>query len=265
MELVGNVPADEKGELTLFPPNVSGVFSTFAIIVFAFTGHQNMFSIVNEAKDKSLTSLTRLVNSAVGLAASFFIVVGLAGYLTFGDAVTGNVIMLYPNVWSTTIGRASIVFMVIFSFPLMMHPARISVNNIYFWCKMNLGNQEVPELTPLLSNQESLQSIHSHKHNFVVPFPHKTFLIITSGLLISAYFLAITIKSFALVLAIVGATGSTAISFILPGLFGYKLIGSELGDVSVLETILKNLALALTIWGFIVMVACLYTSLFLRV
>ena len=263
--LVGNVPADEKGELTLFPPNVSGVFSTFAIIVFAFTGHQNMFSIVNEAKDKSLTSLTRLVNSAVGLAASFFIVVGLAGYLTFGDAVTGNVIMLYPNVWSTTIGRASIVFMVIFSVPLMMHPARISVNNIYFWCKINLGNQDVPELTPLLSNQESLQSIHSHKHNFVVPFPHKTFLIITSGLLISAYFLAITIKSFALVLAIVGATGSTAISFILPGLFGYKLIGSELDDVSVLETILKNLALALTIWGFIVMVACLYTSLFLRV
>lgn len=103
--LVGDIPADEKGDLTLFPPTASGVFSTFSIIVFAFTGHQNMFSIVNEAQDKSLTSLTRLVNSAVLLAASFFIVVGLAGYLTFGNTVTGNIILLYPNEWTTTIGH----------------------------------------------------------------------------------------------------------------------------------------------------------------
>lgn len=145
----------------------------------------------------------------------------------------------------------------------MLHPARISFNNIYFWCKTNLGKKSAPETAPLLSTQETLETAPTNKHNLMVPFPHKTFLIITTGLLIASYFLAVTIKSFALVLAIVGATGSTAISFILPGLFGYKLIGSELDDPSALESILKNLSLGLTIWGFVVMVVCLYTSLFL--
>lgn len=95
----------------------------------------------------------------------------------------------------------------------------------------------------------------------VVPFPHINFVIVTTVLLIVGYILAIALKSFALVLAVVGATGSTAISFILPGLFGYKLIGSELDDPSILEVIFKNLSLCLTLWGVIVMFVCLYSSL----
>ncbi|KAM9890571.1 hypothetical protein OXX69_012540, partial [Metschnikowia pulcherrima] len=95
----------------------------------------------------------------------------------------------------------------------------------------------------------------------VVPFSNTTFCTITTALLILGYFLAATLDSFALVLAIVGATGSTAISFILPGLFGYKLIGSEKTSPSKTERILRGLALSLTIWGFFVMVVCLYSSL----
>ena len=133
---VGDI--ERKGEITLFPTSATGVFSTFSIIVFAFTGHQNMFSIINEARDKSLTSLTKLVNFAILVSSLLFIVVGLSGYLTFGQDVDGNVILLYPNGITTTIGRFAIVFMVTFSFPLMIHPARISVNNIYYWIRMNV-------------------------------------------------------------------------------------------------------------------------------
>ena len=79
--------------------------------------------------------------------------------------------------------------------------------------------------------------------------------------MIIGYLLAISIKSFALILAIVGASGSTSISFILPGLFGYKLIGSELDDPSTLEVAFKNLSLGLTFWGVAVMILCLYSSL----
>ncbi|KAK6458603.1 vacuolar amino acid transporter 7 [Scheffersomyces xylosifermentans] len=273
--LIGDVPSELKGDIVLIPPTVTGIFSTFSIIVFAFTGHQNMFSIVNEARDKSLTSLTGLVNLAILISAVLFIVVGLAGYLTFGDKVNGNVILSYPNAWTTSLGRFCIVFMVIFSFPLMIHPARISVNNIYYWTKINLFHQPESEeatappseSTGLLSateTHESLEIAATKAQSHIVPFPDNVFIIITAALLIAGYILAITIKSFALVLAIVGATGSTAISFILPGLFGWKLIGSESDDPSVLEVIFKNLSLGLTIWGFVVMVLCLYTSLFLN-
>lgn len=269
--LLGNVPPEYKGEVGLFPTSFTSVCSTFSIIVFAFTGQQNMFSIINEAKDKSLPSLTSLVNSVILCASALFIVVGIAGYLTFGDFVDGNVVLLYPAALSTTLGRLSIVFMVVFSFPLMMHPARISINNVYYWVLVNVfgkipprvDNRERDESAALLAEEEEQPSEHQPKHSkaYIVPFPDSTFYTITTILLLVGYTAAITIKSFALILAVVGATGSTAISFILPGLFGYKLIGSESDDPSSFETIFKNLSFALVIWGFFVMVVCLYSSL----
>lgn len=266
--LVGDVPHHLKGNITIGPPTLSGVFSTFSIIVFAFTGHQNMFSIINEAKDKSIVSLTKLINFAVALSAVLFATVGLAGYLTFGDKVNGNVILLYPSNWTTTLGRFAIVFMVVFSFPLMIHPARISVNNIYYSIKLHFSNRNKSsspeETTGLLTHhqtdaEEFGEAPKSDTH--VVPFSNTTFNVITILLLVSGYYLAVTVKSFAFVLAIVGATGSTAISFILPGLFGYKLISSESDDPTILEKTFKSLSLALVIWGFIVMFLCLFVTL----
>lgn len=264
---IGDIPASERGEIVWVPQSFTAVFSTFSIIVFAFTGHQNMFSIINEAQDRSLSAMSTLANITIACASVLFIAVGLAGYLTFGDAVLGNVILLYPSAWSTTIGRFSIVFMMLCSFPLMFHPARISVNNIYYWVKLNCfggvapPDEQTQESTSLLQGNREQGNGSKIKSAVVVPFPTPTFNTITTVLLIIAYTLAISIKSFALVLAIVGATGSTAISFILPGLFGYKLIGSENDDPSNLERLLQMLALVLTIWGVFVMVVCLYSSL----
>lgn len=272
--LIDDIPDSSKGEIKLFPPNILGMFSTFSIAVFAFTGHQNMFSIINEAKDKSLKSITELINIAIIVSSVLFIVVGLAGYSTFGDKVNGNVILLYPNSWTTTLGRLCIVFMVVFSFPLMLHPARISVNNIYHTVYSKIMEKEDhgdtdDETTALLD--DASQEIHEtgsvledlSMKTTVVPFSRNVFLAITTILLIAGYTFAITIKSFAFVLAIIGATGSTAISFILPGLFGYKLIGSEVDYPSKTDLLLKSCSLALVIWGFGVMFLCLYTTLFM--
>lgn len=263
---IGVLP-EERGNIIYFPHSVTDVFSTFSIIVFAFTGHQNMFSIINEARDKSLCSLSRLVNFVILGSSFLFIIVGLAGYLTYGDNVGGNIILLFPNSLSTKLGKLSIVFMVLFSFPLMLHPSRISINNIYFWftSKSSTKLENESERTALLPSDplENSDEI-SIKDAHIVPFPNVVFNVITALLLIMGYSLAISVKSFALVLAVVGATGSTAISFILPGLFGYGLIGSELDDPSTLEIILKRLSLLLVIWGFAVMILCLYSSLFLN-
>jgi len=53
------------------------------------------------------------------------------------------------------------------------------------------------------------------------------FALITSGILILSYFTALNVSSLDTVLAYVGSTGSTAISFILPGLFFYKVSDPE--------------------------------------
>ncbi|KAL7666115.1 Amino acid transporter transmembrane domain-containing protein [[Candida] zeylanoides] len=273
--VVGHYVADDirdpdlKGPVSWWPQSISAIFSTFAIIVFAFTGHQNMFSIINESRNKSLPSLAVLILVAIAVSAALFIVVGLTGYLTFGSHVTGNIILSYPAAISTTLGRFCIVFMVVFSFPLMIHPARISVNNIYYWVQQRITGPQVPpqrpiaasETEPLLSGSSS--SARPVLEAPVVPLSAATFNVLTTLLLAVGYVAAITVKSFAFVLTIVGATGSTSISFILPGLFGFSLIGSESQHPSKVEKVLKALSLALVVWGFLVMALCLYTALLL--
>lgn len=270
--LIGDIPVSYKGDLILFPLSAMNVFSTFSIIVFAMTGHQNMFSIINEAADKSLSSLAYLVNLTVVASGGIFLVMGLAGYLTFGSLVNGNIILLYPPAFSTTLAKLSIVFMVVFSFPLMIHPARISVNHIYYWVLVSIFGKHPPPsdaldaTSPLLAELEraNMEALAPNTSKvYIVPFPDRTFYTITTVLLVVGYTAAATVKSFAFVLAVVGATGSTSISFILPGLFGYKLIGSESDDPSKLEQIMKWLGLVLTVWGVLVMVLCLYSSLVL--
>ena len=115
---------------------------------------------------------------------------------------------------------------------------------------------------------------------------------ITTTILILSYTVAMTISSLEKVLAYVGSTGSTSISFILPGLFYYKISspnsaahqkltkedddeddgsdGAEdddtlLGGVSPKDrawrrNILRKLSLALAIYGVVVMITCLVTN-----
>lgn len=49
------------------------------------------------------------------------------------------------------------------------------------------------------------------------------FSVITTSILILSYIVAMSVSSLEAVLAYVGSTGSTSISFILPGLFYYKI------------------------------------------
>lgn len=53
------------------------------------------------------------------------------------------------------------------------------------------------------------------------------FAILTTVILTCAYIVALSVTSLARVLAFVGSTGSTSISFILPGLFYYKISDPE--------------------------------------
>jgi len=51
-----------------------------------------MFSILNEIKDGSSKSTTRVVIASVGTSASVYVLVAITGYLSFGDNVVGNIV-----------------------------------------------------------------------------------------------------------------------------------------------------------------------------
>ena len=113
------------------------------------------------------------------------------------------------------------------------------------------------------------------------------FAVITTVIIVLGYIAAMTVSSLDKVLAYVGSTGSTSISFILPGLFYYKISDPDsihhqrlakedddesgddeengLGDHrsgAWRRAMLRKLALSLAIYGLFVMVMCLGTNLF---
>ena len=117
------------------------------------------------------------------------------------------------------------------------------------------------------------------------------FAAITTAIIVLSYIVAMTVSSLETVLAYVGSTGSTSISFILPGLFYYKISspesphhqklmkedddeeddGSGSDDEGLLggsrlksrpwrRKLLRRLSLAVAIYGVIVMITCLVTN-----
>jgi amino acid permease len=82
--------------------------------------------------------------------------------------------------------------------------------------------------------------------------------------MIASYLFAITISDLSVVLGIVGATGSTTIGYILPGIFYFKFCqnqrvpGENMG-------MLQFMSLVLAFSGFFIMVTALGTILLGRV
>ena len=275
-------PSDEilrlKGRISyLLPPQSHdlNVLNTLPIFVFAYTCHHNMFSIINEQRSSRFEHVMKIPLIAISLALILYIAIGCAGYLTFGDNIIGNIIMLYPQAVSSTIGRIAIVLLVMLAFPLQCHPARASIHQILqHFAEENvsisatLANEPTvaTESSPLIRDSSLDLNEVIEEESFYqpkeTPLRGKSFIVITCSILVASYLVAISVSSLARVLAIVGATGSTSISFILPGLFGYKLIGTEHKTAVPLTTkIFKYTGLLLFIWGLIIMITCLTAAL----
>ncbi|CAI4060520.1 aspartate/glutamate transporter SKDI_05G2070 [Saccharomyces kudriavzevii IFO 1802] len=270
-----------KGRISYFFPKQShdlNILNTFPIFVFAYTCHHNMFSIINEQRSSRFEHVMKIPLIAISLALILYVAIGCAGYLTFGDNIIGNIIMLYPQTTSSTVGRVAIVLLVMLAFPLQCHPARASIHQILqHFTEENATISTTSTSSPAPTNESSPlirdnsldinevieeESIYQPKET---PLKGKSFIVITCAILIASYFVAISVSSLARVLAIVGATGSTSISFILPGLFGYKLIGTEHKEGIPLGTrLFKYSGLALFISGLVIMITCLTAALKLR-
>lgn len=269
-----------KGIISLgIPPNatIRTMLSSFPIFVFAYTCQHNMFSIINELPDSSIKTSRRVAYTAIVLAILLYMTIGNSGYLTFGDRVTDNIIALYPLSLSTTIGRIAILLLVMLAFPLQCHPARDSINNM--WHHFTKNGYIIPEESSGLIKNTYRTNVSDSSANDIpteqfeendfnttnsTPLEGLRFIVITSTILVFSYLVSVSVTSLAKVLAIVGATGSTSISFILPGIFGYQIIGSEYENKNIptLKRLLRYTSLALTIWGFFVMIICLVAALF---
>lgn len=128
---------------------------------------------------------------------------------------------------ASTIAKAAIVALVTFSIPLQIHPCRASIDAVLRWRPNGSRSQgspiaPQPGSQPLLPSNTVSAAVDSHGAPMVA-MSELRFALITSVLLLLSYVTALNVSSLDRVLAFVGSTGSTSISFILPGLFYYKI------------------------------------------
>lgn len=171
-----------------------------------------------------------------------------------------------------------------FSYPLQVHPCRASVDAVLKWRpkrRLDSSHGSPARIAQLLPS--------SRIGGAVKEMGDIRFAAITTTIIVLSYIVAMTVSSLEKVLAYVGSTGSTSISFILPGLFYYKISSpdsahhqrvvkedeeddSDGGDDEGLlggggpkgnarrKDILRQLSLALAIYGVVVMITCLITN-----
>ncbi|KAK4684951.1 hypothetical protein P7C73_g5205, partial [Tremellales sp. Uapishka_1] len=228
--------------------------SSFPVQVFAYTCAQNLFPIFNELKDRSQKRMNIVMASSIGSAAAVYEVLGIIGYLTFGDKVGSNVIAMYPATSLViAVGRLGMVLLVGLSYPLQALPCRQSLHGLT--AGLFTRTRETKAISSDGEAEEDEESSLVPKHGDIGrrsagDMSQGEYIGFTVGILVSGFIIAELVDEMGVVLGFVGSTGSTIISFILPGFFYFRLFRSEPGAT-------KWFALALGIYGLAVMGFCL--------
>ncbi|KAJ7149759.1 transmembrane amino acid transporter protein-domain-containing protein [Mycena crocata] len=233
----------DRGEVHLihFSPNF---VSTFPVQVFAFTCSQNLFPIFNELKSNSQRRMNVVIGGAIGSATLTYEVIGVLGYLTFGSTVGANIIAMYPSTsLFIAVGQLAIVVLVLFSYPLQVHPCRNCLDKIFH-------AKEVLKQVAVAEDEDLPEVDDDHAAGEMSALKHT---LLTSAIVVCGFTIAFFVNDLQLVLSFVGSTGSTTISFILPGLFYWQLTRADRNR----NNALSLAALALATYGAFIFVFCL--------
>jgi amino acid permease len=226
---------DCRGEIVAFT-DAPSTLSKLPIFIFAFTCHQNIFPIVNELQNRTQERLNAIVFASIGFALVIFYIVAIEGYHTFGSNVRGDILLNYPENGYVTILRICIAFMLALHYPLQLDPSRRCISSlIAVVSRWSEGRSR--SLSPRgLSDVEDSAVATGQEDDGIFNDKSKTdsaindflsddriFYAITISFLFMSFVIAMIVDDLGVVLAMVGATGSTLVSYILPGLIYVKL------------------------------------------
>ncbi|QRV74217.1 Transmembrane amino acid transporter protein [Ceratobasidium sp. AG-Ba] len=241
----------ERGEVHLVHIDKSFI-STFPVQVFAFTCAQNLFPLYNELRSNTQARMNLVIFSSIFSAAATYEVIALFGYLTFGSKVGPNIIAMYPpTTLFIAIGQFAIVVMVMFSYPLQVHPCRGCLDKVFHGGHKPVAPAAQGADADDDEDEVLAEALDPHgAHGQMTMARH---IALTVGIVGCGFAIAYFVDDLQLVLSFVGSTGSTTISFILPGLFYFKLFRNDPGH----SRVLLGAALALALYGALIFVFCL--------
>jgi len=118
-----------EGEPVLATDALS-ILDAFGTLTLAYACQSTTPIIVSDMQRPTRGRIAATYALALGLAMSLYLAVGLAGYVTFGPEVDPDILNGYPNSPIVLAARLGIAVVVIFSFPMTVFAARISIGTL---------------------------------------------------------------------------------------------------------------------------------------
>jgi len=199
-----------------------GTCKILAIFIFGFTCHQNIFSACNELRGFNIPRINRVIQGCILLCWTMYALIALMAYHTYGSNVKSDVLQSFPPNMTLAVARILIATNCAFCFPLQSHPCRTSISMIIHqiqqWRKMKRIQRHHYTLA------KDIDADTEKKHEIEPHVPSTRRLRVLSVLIcLLSISVAMAVSDLGTVLAVVGATGSTTISYILPGAIFLKL------------------------------------------
>jgi solute carrier family 38 (sodium-coupled neutral amino acid transporter), member 11 len=176
-----------RGSIIINP----GIFQAIGVISFAFVCHHNSLLIYGSLKKPTLDRFALVTHYSTGISMVACLVLGLAGFLTFGSKTQGNVLNNFPT-----------------------DNAFVNVARLCFGLNM---------LTTLPLEAFVCREVMTRYFFPDEPFNWARHLIFTTSLVVSAMTLSLFTCDLGAVFELIGATSAAALAYILPPLCYIKL------------------------------------------
>lgn len=191
----------------------SQIFYALPIIIFSFSSQQALFPLYTELQERNGTErdIKGVVGWSICLTALCYLFSGTVGAFTYPLTAKGNVLNNFPPGVAVDILLITTAVSIILSFPVILWPARVSTDRLFFLDR---------------------------------PYSYSRFVWEAAGILALAFLIAIAVPSFSTVLGLFGSLTNTTIGYVLPPLYYLKLHPTPLKD-----SLMKKAAIALLVIG----------------
>lgn len=171
----------------------------FSIFIFAFTAHQNICTIQNEAVLPTSAFMRRIINWSITISAAAYFLFSIFAYATYGASTESNVFLNFPAFKLEMIfGRLLYTLLSAFSYPLLTHPCRASILNL-----LPLSDE---------TKLRHFETIHRVTTSFIV---------------LGTLAVALVLRDLGIISALIGTFIGIPICYIVPGLFYGKLMADD--------------------------------------